>query len=100
MSVQTPTPLDDIKTRIAGCRTYNFGMQYADQLAHEDAPKMTAALDAVEATVASLEAQANDLYTKADKMTEPMYMHRARSRADAYVRIAGDLRRNINDALA
>lgn len=92
-------PLDAIKARIAGCRTYNFGMRYADQLAHEDAPKMTAALDAVEATAAGLEAQAKDLHTKADAMTDPVFMHRARSRADAYIRIAGDLRRNINDAL-
>lgn len=65
-----------------------------------DQPKMTAALDAVLATADDLDKQAHDLYAKADRMTDPMFMHRARSRADAYIRIAQDLRRNITDALS
>lgn len=65
-----------------------------------DLPKLTAALDAVLATADDLDTQARDLNAKADAMTDPMFMHRARSRADAYSRIAGDLRRNITEALS
>ncbi|MHA7210824.1 hypothetical protein [Arthrobacter sp. MDT1-65] len=39
--------LDDIKARVADCKTYNFGMRNADKLAHEDAPKLVAALEAI-----------------------------------------------------
>lgn len=39
--------LDEIKERIADCASYNFGMRNADQLAHEDAPRLVAALEEV-----------------------------------------------------
>ena len=39
--------LDDIEARIRDCSTYNFGMHNANKLAHEDAPRLVAALKAV-----------------------------------------------------
>lgn len=39
--------LDQIKQDIVNCRTYNFGMWIADRLAHDEAPKLVDALDAV-----------------------------------------------------
>ena len=40
--------LDEIQARVRDCVTYNFGMYTADKLAHEDAPKLIAALEAIE----------------------------------------------------
>lgn len=42
------TLLYPIKIRIRTCLTYNFGMYNADKLAHEDAGRLVAALEAVE----------------------------------------------------
>ena len=39
--------LDGINTRLADCRSYNFGMRNADKLAHEDAARLTRAVEAV-----------------------------------------------------
>ena len=38
--------LNEIRSRITNCRTYNFGMRDADQLAHVDAPAMLEVLEA------------------------------------------------------
>lgn len=40
--------LEEIKKGVEACRTYNFGMRYADKLAHEDAPKLVAALEVIQ----------------------------------------------------
>jgi hypothetical protein len=45
--------LTEIESRIRDCRTYNFGMRAADQLAHEDAPAL---LDQVKSLTAELAA--------------------------------------------
>ncbi|MBP3044857.1 hypothetical protein KKR91_01295 [Arthrobacter jiangjiafuii] len=49
--------LEEIKIRVADCQTYHFGMGVADKLAHEDAPKLIAALEAVESVIAEHEAR-------------------------------------------
>ncbi|WP_427017842.1 hypothetical protein ACQCSX_04305 [Pseudarthrobacter sp. P1] len=41
--------LDQIRARALDCRTYNFGMRAADKLAHDDAFRLLAAVDAVTA---------------------------------------------------
>lgn len=86
--------------RDAARRTYSFGVRYADQSAEQGGPQIKVALDAVLATADGLDEQARVLHEKADAMTDPEFIHRARSRADAYTRITGDLRRNITDALS
>jgi hypothetical protein len=40
--------LDEIRARVRDCATYNFGMRNADKLAHEDAPRLLAALHAIQ----------------------------------------------------
>jgi len=54
----TANPLDEIHARAANCRTYNFGMWAADKLAHDDAPKLLAALRAVEDLATAWESRA------------------------------------------
>ena len=57
MSADAPTPLDldAIKSSIAACRTYNFGMYQADRLAHEHAPALVDEVERLRADVARLE---------------------------------------------
>lgn len=42
------TLLAGIKTRALDCSTYKFGMRNADKLAHDDVPRLVAAIEAVE----------------------------------------------------
>ena len=50
----TPLDLDAIKSSIAACRTYNFGMYQADRLAHEHAPALVEEVKRLRADVALL----------------------------------------------
>ena len=85
---------------VANCQTPKRGDGERLAKALADLPKLAGALEAVLATADGLDFQARVLNEKADAMTDPQSIHRARSRADAYTRIAGDLRRNITDALS
>ena len=48
----TPLDLDAIKSSIAACRTYHFGMHQADRLAHEHAPALVEEVKRLRAEVA------------------------------------------------
>ena len=81
--------LDDIRARVDDCATYNFGMRNADKLAHEDAPRLLAAIHAIQEHAVIAEALCETNGTEKRLASVPVVM--------IYNAIAAALTRNDKD---